>query len=462
MSQTEVPPLPPTVFPERHGGKVAEDAPAPRLAGIARGVLGLTAAVMGWLYRWAVGALMCFNVFVLSWFTSVAAVGWTNRVVQASVLRAWWWRSPKRHDSSFSAFCDSLGPDAPVARPRWFFQERPLAHLYQPVPTGLPTSGSVFWQVLCWMRLWFQQTLGVQLVRDGKPGPLALVGRVLCWPLHSLWLNFKLGALASLCTFALVGFPCLLTCWSWEQGWINSFHGGYEQAPLGASLGFFGIFVFSGVMMYVPMAQTHQAVTGKARAFFEFRFVWMLVKARLSLYLLLALAIGFWSLMLTIGSKSVLTEAFAGNRAPNPEEGLLAFQRYLLMLSALMFPVYVALRLFAGVVYQSAVLKVLRQGKISHEELHPVLRSWLDALDLRVTPRAETVGIGWVARLLVSTAYRRALLVLLFVAWFLFMVRFYVGTFFVYDPYVGFLNHPLIQIPCFDFIPLHLYQGHEF
>jgi hypothetical protein len=50
--------------------------------------------------------------------------------------------------------------------------------------------------------------------------------------------------------------------WSWEQGWINSFHGGYELAWFGPTMGFLGIFVFVGVMFYVPMAQAHQAVTG--------------------------------------------------------------------------------------------------------------------------------------------------------------------------------------------------------
>ena len=51
---------------------------------------------------------------------------------------------------------------------------------------------------------------------------------------------------------------------------------------------------------------------------------------------------------------------------------------------------------------------------------------------------------------------------LLFLVWFAFFVRFYIGYFLVYEPYVGFLNHPLIQVPCFDFVPFHLHQGRDF
>jgi hypothetical protein len=49
----------------------------------------------------------------------------------------------------------------------------------------------------------------------------------------------------------------------------------------------------------------------------------------------------------------------------------------------------------------------------------------------------------------------------LYLIWLVFMIRFYGLDFFAYDPYVGILNHPLIQIPCFDFIPQHLYYGRD-
>jgi hypothetical protein len=425
-------------------------------------LFGLVRAALGWTWRWLVGAVMCFNFFILSWFTAVVAVGWTNRLVQAVVLRSWWRRSEVRHRMTFAEFCDSLGPDAPSPRPRWVWQERPLAHLNQPASTAVPSQGPLLYQLACWLRVWLQVTFNVPLQRGHRPGPITKALRVICWPWHSLWLNFKQGLLASLCTLTLLGLPCLFMCWSWEQGWINSFNGGYEEAFRGLGLGLVGIFLFAAMMVYVPMAQTHQAVTGRARSFFEFRFIWQLIRARLTVYVLLALAIGFWSLVLTLARDVVASENFAGNSAATAEEGLAAFRLYLFVVSLFMFPVYVLLRVFAALVYQSAVLKVLRRGMVTYRELHPTLAGWHQALNLKVVPRAETVGLGWAARLVVSVTYRRTLLTGLYLLWILFLVRFYVGYFFVYDPYIGILNHPLIEIPCFDFIPQHLYERRDF
>jgi hypothetical protein len=422
VSQTDVPLVLPASVPEVLP-VVSVRRRSPDLVTV---LARFVAAVVGWTWRWVVGALMCFNYFILSWFTAIAVVGWTNRLVQSVVLRAWFRRSEVRLRLTFAEFCDSLGPDAPSPRPRWFLQERPLAHL-----------------------------------RQGRRGPVIKLLRVLCWPWHSLWLNFALGLKATFCTFTLLGLPCLLMCWSWEQGWINSFGGGYEEALRGAGLGFLGIFLFAAAMLYVPMAQTHQAVTGRARSFFEFRFVWQLIRARLTLYVLLALAIAFWALVLHAFRDAAGAESFPGNAAATPEEGLAYFWRYLFGLSLFFFPVYVGLRIFAGLIYQSAVLKVLRRGAITYKELHPTLAAWHQALGLKVIPRAETVGVGWLARLMVSTTYRCSLLGGLYLIWLLFLVRFYIGYFLVYDPYVGILNHPLVQIPCFDFIPQHLWAGRD-
>jgi hypothetical protein len=385
------------------------------------------------MWRWLVGAAMCFNFFLLSWFTAIVAVGWTNRVVQMTVLRCWWWRSPVRGQMTFAQFCDTLDANGPVPRPRWFWKERLMRDASRPTRGG------------------------------GQPGPITVLGRIITWPWYSLWQNYLIGFKATFCTYAILGLPCLLMLWSWEQGWINSFHGGYEQAWFGPTMGFAGIILFCAAMFYVPMAQAHQAATGQARAFFDFRFVWLLVQARLTAYVLLAAAVGFWSLILNVARIGLAaTPEFAGNAAATPAEGLAALQLALLVVSLIMFPAYLILRIFGGLIYQSAVLKALRCGTVNQDELHPALRGCLERLQLKVVPIAETVGLTWYARLSARWAYRRVLFAGLFLLWFGFMVRFYAGYFFVADPYTGFLNHPLIQIPCFDFIPFHLYQGREF
>ncbi len=416
-------------------------------------VLRWFGALCGWLWRWVVASAMCFNglaigigpevtviaptlagtgaeaAIPLSYFTSILAVGWTYRWMQAIVLRGWWKRSPKRNEGSFQDFCDSLGQGAPVPRPRWFLRERIATYLNRPAPGGRPA------------------------------GALRLLGRTLTVPWHSVWLNFKTGLAAIFCTYLLTGWGCLLMLFSWEFGWLNSINRYYEQAWVGPVTGILGSLLFILAMFYVPMAQAHQAATGQARAFFDFRFVRHLIRARLTAYLGLAFLMWIASLALTTVVLASVGQDFADPAVPTLE-GLKGFQNYLgYWTFVLLVPAYLLLHCVAALIYRSAVLKVLRQGVVTRAELNPVLDRWLDKLELKVTPRAETTGLTWYAKLTARFAYRRVLFTLLFVVWVMFVARLYVHYFLRSHPVVGFLNHPLIQAPCFDFIPEHLYHG---
>src|SRR5262249_3893132 len=227
------PPAPPTV---------SLDPPAPpRTPGPVRSVLSFA---VGWTWRVIVGAKLCFNAYFLSYLTSIIVVGWSYRWMQAVVLRGWWKQSRLSKVESFADFCASLGPNAPAPRPRWFLQERIGTALRRPAPGG------------------------------ADPGPLRLFVRLLKVPLHSLWLNVRLGVQGLLCTYLMTGWGCLLIWISWRYGWLNSFHKGYEEAWFGPTLGIIGSLLLIAALFYVPMAQVHQAATGQARAFFDFRFVW--------------------------------------------------------------------------------------------------------------------------------------------------------------------------------------------
>ena len=57
--------------------------------------------------------------------------------------------------------------------------------------------------------------------------------RALRLPWHALWLNFKIGLQATLCTWLLVGWGCLIMVFSWNFGWLNSFNKGYEESLVG-------------------------------------------------------------------------------------------------------------------------------------------------------------------------------------------------------------------------------------
>src|SRR5206468_1520374 len=141
------------------------------------------------------------------------------------------------------------------------------------------------------------------------------------------------------------------------------------------------------------------------------------------------------------------------------QEGLAYLENYLFGCSLAFFPLLVLLRSLAAVIYRSAVLKALRQGTVTRQELHPVLAGWLDRLELRIVPRAAPTGVGWLARLTGRWAYRRVLFVVLFLVWLLFVVHIYVGDFFAADDFVRFMNHPLIQFPSLDYVPTDLWRA---
>ena len=418
--------------------------PAPSRArraepGLFRKLLAGLGITFGWCWRITVGAFFCMNIF-----TSVLVTGWTYRWIQARVLRGWWKRSPLRTAGSFEDFCVALGPDAPVQRPRWFWQERPLAALTRRTRNG------------------------------AQPSVLRQAFRALRLPWHALWLNFKIGLQATLCTWLLVGWGCLIMVFSWNFGWLNSFNKGYEESLVGPLSGFLiGIPLFIAAMFYVPLAQVHQAVTGDARAFFDFRFIWKLIHARLTVYVGLAALIGFFGLILEALKAAPVgfgnSDAYA---ELSHSEVLQKLWVYLLICCFVLFPMLLIVRLVAAAIYRSAVLKVLRRGLVERSELHPTLRNWLDRLGIHSPALPPVHPVQRVARSGGRWLYRSILYVGLFLIWFGVVAQVYVGEFFNChpnlgsvnptdrygneQPFVGLLNYPLIQFPCFDLIPKHL------
>jgi hypothetical protein len=436
-------------------------------------------SLCGLVWRWVVGALFCLN-----YFTSILVVGWMYRWMQAAVLRSWWRRSGRAGLETFEEFCAALGPSAPAPRPRWFLRE--------------PA----------------RETLARPIIHSAPAGRLRRAARLFMLPWHSLWLNLKRGVQALFCTYLLTGWGCLVMLFSWEFGWLNSFNKGYEQAIIGPLTGFTGIFLFIAAMLYVPMAQVHQAVTEDYRAFFDFRFVWRLIQARPLGYLGVALVLALVSLVFA-GLKTV--PAFLDGHLDSwtdasDAELLQKLQTYLFCCALALFPALLVTRRAMARNYAAAVLRALDRGWIGSQDLHPVLVSRLDGLGLlpalpAASPRlgwgagsvpwwlvgladlaALMVGLGalliggpaaglvvaglWTALALVPAPFfllrrgglagyarftgRRIVFGLLAVTWFAFVVPIYVSEFLNYHPVVGFLNQPLVQLPCFDFIPAAL------
>ncbi len=409
-----IPDILPTVVPASPTGRKSQ-GPARR-----SGFFQWIAALFGWCWRILVGGLLCFNLF-----GGIVVTGWTYRWMQGLVLRGWHSRSRLRDQESFDDFCSSLGHNAPVSRPRWFIQERMTSALNRPDVIGR------------------------------GPGTIRKILRALRLPWHSLWLNFKIGLQGLFGTYLLTGLGCLIMLFSWEFGWLNSFNKGYEQAFIGPLTGLLGIFIFIAAMFYVPMAQVHQAVTGEFRAFFDVRFVWRLIQARLSLYVILAALITLLSLPLEILKTAPVSfdDHFDSWTNASDAEVYVMLRNYFLVSSFVLFLFLLAWRWLAARIYRSAVLKVLERGWITRAELHPTLATWLDRLGIFPVPTLETTGITYVVKSGSRLVYRRVLFVCLFFIWFGFVAKSYVGEFFHIHPGWGFMNHPLVQLPDFNYMP---------
>lgn len=388
--------------------------------------------VLAWIARFIVGVCMICNAFPLSFITAIAAFGWLQRRIQAITLRGWWRESPRRFEGTFQAFCDSLGPDAPVERPRWFWRER----------------------------------IFVTIEKMSRGNTLGAVLRV-AWtlvtlPVHSLWLNFKVGATGLLATYLLTGWGCFIMLFSWYFGWFNSFNKGYEDAFLGPFSGFLGSFMLIVALIYVPMAQAHQAAAGEIAAFFQFRVVMRLILTRLTAYVLLIAGLAFTSLIFEFPRLMTADDRFGPNlENVSPQDAYWMLERHWFVWSIFFFLALLVLRTMSALIYRSAMLKAVRAGTILTTELPPRLAHWFDKLE--ILPQAQLPQNVVVAALktTISWKYRMGMFAIAFVLWMLFVMRFYAGYFFVFNEYRGILNHPVVQVPCIDWTPWHLVRGEE-
>ena len=133
-----------------------------------------------------------------------------------------------------------------------------------------------------------------------------------------------------------------------------------------------------------------------------------------------------------------------------------ALWQYYLFGCLLLYVALLLTHLLAAGIYRSAVLKVLRRGRVSRGQLHPRLADWLGRLDLLPSVQPPPQGLARVLRATGRAGYRRLLFALLFLTWVGYVFSVYVAEFLNNHPYVGFMNHPLVQTPCFNYIPSDL------
>ncbi len=365
--------------------------------------VGQVWATLGWLAGWTwrilAGTFLCFNAPLLSYLTSILVVGWLNRWMRARVLHGWWRQSPLKTTGE-----DPVSLGLPWKRPRWVLPEK-------------------------------------------------------SWKEPALWLNFKEGLATLLCVYLVLGWGCLPRLFSWEMGWNNSFAKGYEQAWIGPAAGAIGTLLLAIGVIYVPLARVHMAVTGETRSFFEARLIWRLIRARLLSFTIFMAVL----LLLTIPQEVFKAlphylHEIESWRTANPARLVELYSEYLRTVAFWLFLSLLVLHGLAARLYRSALIAALREGLIHPEDLTPRLREFLVRLDLIPELVQRRGGLIRVLRWTWNWYYLRVLYAAVLLMALLFVAREYLSYFIVARPFAGFMNDPLVQFPCVDWVPLDLLQ----
>lgn len=398
----------------------AAEPPRPEISS-----LGQQALTAGWktvvfFWKYIVGVFFCLSIL-----GATMIVGWTYRLAQRAALRYWWMRS--HHRNSGERVRHHLARQDPdhehLHWPNWFAHQN------------------------------FRRT--IRRAREGSRSIPAFLWQLLKAPFHSLALNLKIGLQGIFNTWVLTMPACVLWLFSWYDGWNNSFNKGYEQAPVGPLTGILGIVLFIAAMLYVPLAQARQAVTGDWRSFYNFSFIWRLVRRHWLACLLLA---GVTSLFFVPLMILKTAPYFIGSQPQYADmtnaQLLKALNNYFFGAALLVFPFYVFLRILAAHIYARGVLRGIQTGEIDISDLAPKERMELHRLNLiQVNPPRSRHVLLRVATSTTSLALFVGGLAATGFVWFTFVAQIYVSEFFMYHELLAWLNQPLVQLPWFRYIP---------
>ncbi len=356
--------------------------------------------------RFAIGVVLCQGVL-----TAVLVVGWAQRWLERRVHCYWWRRSPARQDGlAFDSYLAGL--DRPVSQravPRWITAD----------PTDHAASRRSRW-------------------------------------FGSLGANFKRGLPAVANAFLWLLPATALWYVAWVLGWNISFHKLYEQSPIGATMGVSGVALFAGLLLYLPVALARQAVTTDPRRFYDLRLNWLLTRHAAWGVLQIAVvaaAIGFVVMVLRIAPYFIGgSEQIA---ALSPAEQLVWLKNYYLAASIVVLGGYLLTWLLAARVYAAAALRAFLRG--AGPKLSEVEVSAFDSLGYQPAERTETKSILWkTSGRFAGGGWTAFGLAAASLAWIAVATEVFVGQFFHYVPGLGWLNHPLLVLPYFKYLPAGL------
>jgi hypothetical protein len=361
------------------------------------------------LSRLVVGVLLCFHPL-----PAVLVVGWTHRMLRRRLLRS-------------LGIADAM-PDAEAGAipPRFFLADDPRAVWTRPDRHGRPPG---------FLR---------RLLRT----PRVLLGGAAA--------NARSGLAVLAGTYFLTLPACV--CWwvGWYDGWLNSFNKGYEQAVVGPATGIAGILCFLAAMVVLPLSWAHHAATGTVAAYAQPGLMLRLARRRLGRYVVYVAL--FAVLTLPVSILRVMPVSFT-NLDPtletaSPERVSRVANAYILGCGVYLFLAYVASRRLLGPLYRRALLGVLADRPETADRLPDRFRHALARAGHLDPPppaprRPLRRGAAAVARRLVGPALWSALFLLSFAL----VAQYFVVEFVNHQPFVGWMNQPLIHLPSLHFTP---------
>lgn len=272
---------------------------------------------------------------------------------------------------------------------------------------------------------------------------------------HSFCLNWKTGISAIMTIWVLTIIPSLLWAIAWYTGWHISFNKMYEESATGISLSLLGMLLFILVMFYLPLAQTRHAFTGKWQSFFDFSFIKAMICHSPIKLLLLALGYSISSIVLTFFK---ILPVFFYNMNPaldalSPSQALEFINRYYFYTGLCGFLLLLFLKTIAGYIYAVTLMEMWTQKVLAIEEFHPQEISTFQMLGISYGLEYQKPKTFMkIIKLPLSVSYRAVFAVAISFVWGFFSFIPFFSQFFNYYPVWGFLNQPLVQLPCFNYI----------
>ncbi|MDJ0507771.1 MAG: hypothetical protein QNJ64_00720 [Crocosphaera sp.] len=277
--------------------------------------------------------------------------------------------------------------------------------------------------------------------------------------IYSIKLHFKIGFLGILVTWNFTFLPCLLWVYAWYTGWHISFNKMYEESATGGTIGFLGTVLFTIIMFYVPLAQARYSLTKDWRIFFAFKLIKIGIYHRPLQLLVLAISYLFSSfILLTIKIIPVFLPVINTNLEKlNSQQALELMNDYYFLTGIICLGLFFVLKMMAGCIYSGMLVQTWQKNIITEDDLHEEEIAYLQKFQF--SPKLNHSQQKSIQKIILSSlsiSYRSSLIIVTFLVWFIFSFLPFVSEFFHYYPQRGFLNQPLVQIPCFRYVPQSL------